>query len=67
MGKGRRQRVLPLWAETRTALVDWLSIRPAVQDRYLFLNVRGQAMTRQVLTIVYSDRNCLKSNLIRYF
>ena len=47
MGKGRRQRVLPLWAETRTALVVWLSIRPAVQDRHLFLNASGQAMTRQ--------------------
>ena len=47
MGKGRRQRVLPLWAETRTALVDWLNIRPTVEDRHLFLNARGRAMPRQ--------------------
>ena len=27
-GKGRRERVLPLWKETRAALRDWL-LRPA--------------------------------------
>ena len=47
MGKGRRLRILPLWAETRTAFVDWLNIRPTAQDCHLFLNARGQAMTRQ--------------------
>lgn len=29
MGKGRRERVLPLWRETKTALRAWLAIRPA--------------------------------------
>lgn len=47
MGKGRRQRILPLWNETRTALVDWLNVRFATQERHLFLNARGLAMTRQ--------------------
>lgn len=47
MGKGRRQRVLPLWNETRATLADWLNVRPAVESRHLFLNARKQAMTRQ--------------------
>ena len=28
MGKGRRERVLPLWKETATAIRAWVSIRP---------------------------------------
>ncbi len=44
-GKGRRERELPLWKETRSVLRDWLAIRPDPADR-LFLNARGQAMSR---------------------
>ena len=47
MGKGRRARVLPLWKETASALGAWLSIRPEVPDRHLFLNALGQGMTRR--------------------
>ena len=47
MGKGRRERVLPLWKETRSVLRDWLSIRPHVADQHLFLNARKSAMTRR--------------------
>ena len=46
MGKGRRERVLPLWDETRSTLADWLNIRPAVKDNHLFLNARGTAISR---------------------
>ena len=45
-GKGRRERVLPLWQETRSALRDWLSVRPDTGHDHLFLNARGKAMTR---------------------
>ena len=45
-GKGRRERVLPLWQETRSALRDWLSVRPDTGHDHLFLNARGDAMTR---------------------
>ena len=45
MGKGRRERELPLWKETRTILDHWLNIRPTVKSRYLFLNARGEAMS----------------------
>jgi integrase/recombinase XerD len=46
IGKGRRERRLPLWRETTTALKAWLAIRPSGVDRELFLNRRGRAMTR---------------------
>ena len=46
MGKGRRQRVLPLWKETAKALRDWLKVRGEPQSAALFPNARGGAMTR---------------------
>lgn len=45
-GKGRRQRILPLWKETRTVMRDWLAVRPACRSDHLFLNARGRAMSR---------------------
>ena len=45
-GKGRRQRILPLWKETRTVIRDWLAVRPACRSDHLFLNARGGAMSR---------------------
>ena len=47
IGKGRRERILPLWKETRRALRDWLAIRPKSADRHLFLNAMGTGMTRR--------------------
>jgi integrase/recombinase XerD len=46
VGKGRRERVLPLWKETIVAIKAWLKVRPASTAPELFLNARGQAMTR---------------------
>ena len=45
MGKGRRERELPLWKATRTVLNQWLDVRPPVTNRYMFLNTRGRAMS----------------------
>jgi len=45
-GKGRRERCLPLWKETATALRAWLSVRGTVLVPELFLNARGVPMTR---------------------
>jgi integrase/recombinase XerD len=45
-GKGRRERRLPLWRETTTALKRWLRVRPHGPSRHLFLNDRGGALTR---------------------
>jgi len=41
IGKGRRERILPLWKETRRALRDWLAIRPDSADRHLFPQCHG--------------------------
>jgi integrase/recombinase XerD len=46
MGKGRRERVLPLWKETATVLRDWLHVRGESQGTALFVNARGDLMTR---------------------
>ena len=45
-GKGRRERRLPLWKQTRAVLRDWLAVRPAGPSEHLFLNSRGFAMSR---------------------
>ena len=45
-GKGRRERSLPLWKITATALRAWLAIRGPAPTPELFLNARGQTMTR---------------------
>jgi len=45
-GKGRKQRYLPLWKETASALRAWLAVRGTVFAPELFVNARGEAMTR---------------------
>ncbi len=45
-GKGRRERCLPLWKETTSALRAWLAVRGRVLVPELFPNARGQPMTR---------------------
>ena len=46
MGKGRRERVLPVWGIAKPVLREWLAIRPNGPDDHLFLNSRGRGMTR---------------------
>lgn len=46
LGKGRRERVLPLWEDTRMALNTWLEVRPKEGSSHVFLNARGEAMSR---------------------
>ena len=45
IGKGRRERELPLWKETRAVLNDWLDVRPPVNNGHLFLNSRGRPIS----------------------
>ena len=47
LGKGRRERVLPLWKDTRSLLRHWLAVRPKTTALNLFVNVRAEPMTRQ--------------------
>jgi integrase/recombinase XerD len=46
LGKGRRERCLPLWKETAADLRAWLAIRADVRVPELFVNATGAVMTR---------------------
>jgi site-specific recombinase XerD len=46
LGKGRRERALPLWRETTTVLRAWLAQRPSGPSTEVFLNSQGHALTR---------------------
>ena len=46
MGKGRRERILPLWKETATTIAVWLKVRVPHRDPELFLSAAGRALTR---------------------
>jgi len=46
MGKGRRERVLPLWKETTQCLRAWMVVRSCCEVPELFLNRHGVGMTR---------------------
>ena len=46
MGKGRRERVLPLWKETAHALRAWHAVRGAPRCQAFFLSLRGVLLTR---------------------
>jgi site-specific recombinase XerD len=45
-GKGRRERSLPLWKITTTALRAWLAVRGTVPAPEVFVGARGQPLTR---------------------
>ncbi len=45
-GKGRKERCLPLWKETASALRAWLTIRGEILIPELFANARGEPLTR---------------------
>ena len=45
-GKGRRERCLPLWKVTATALRAWLGVRGTPPAPEVFVSARGQPLTR---------------------
>src|SRR5262245_18547650 len=45
-GKGRRERALPLWKTTASAIRAWLAVRGHVPALELFVNARGQPLSR---------------------
>jgi integrase/recombinase XerD len=45
-GKGRRERALPLWNTSVTAVRAWLAVRGTVSAPELFVNARGEPMSR---------------------
>lgn len=46
VGKGRRERCLPLWKETANDLKRWITIRGDVQTPELFVNANDTAIGR---------------------
>jgi site-specific recombinase XerD len=46
MGKGRRERCLPLWKAVAADLRAWLTVRGELRVPELFVNAEGDAMTR---------------------
>jgi integrase/recombinase XerD len=45
-GKGRKERRVPLWRSTTRLLSSWLSDNPGTNERPMFPNRQGQALTR---------------------
>jgi integrase/recombinase XerD len=46
LGKGRRERTLPLWKTTAAALRPWLAVRGQVAAPEVFINARGEPLSR---------------------
>lgn len=46
LGKGRKERCLPLWKDTARDLRAWLSVRGDLRVPELFVNAQGDPMTR---------------------
>jgi integrase/recombinase XerD len=46
LGKGRRERALPLWKPTTAALRAWLAVRGTVATPEVFVNARGEPLSR---------------------
>ena len=46
LGKGRKERTLPLWKETAADMRAWLAVRGDTPAFELFINARGLPMTR---------------------
>lgn len=46
IGKGRKERALPLWRQAATDLRAWLAVRGELATPELFVNARDQPMTR---------------------
>ena len=52
MGKGRRERILPLWKETRLSIEAWLRLRDPDGDPELFHNRAGRRMSRWGFSVI---------------
>lgn len=46
LGKGRKERALPVWKQTAADLRAWLAVRGEARVPELFLNARAEPMTR---------------------
>ena len=51
-GKGRKERILPLWKEVGDSLRAWLAIRGNGQAPEVFLNARNEPLTRSGVAFI---------------
>jgi site-specific recombinase XerD len=51
-GKGSRHRVVPLNADARKAITDYLAVRPKVTDDHLFISQRGTGLKEQAVELM---------------
>jgi integrase/recombinase XerD len=56
LGKGRKERCLPLWKETAADLRAWLTVRGKLPVPELFVNAEAAAMTRAGFEYVLNKR-----------
>jgi integrase/recombinase XerD len=64
LGKGRRERIIPLWKETAGALRAWLTVRPeSAKSPELFLNAQGISMTRSGFKYILSKYVTIASDV----
>jgi site-specific recombinase XerD len=61
LGKGRRERCLPLWKETAADLRAWLAVRGTPPVPELFVNAAGTAMTRAGFEYILDKYVCAAS------
>lgn len=58
LGKGRKERCLPLWKETTADLRAWMAVRGAMLVPELFVNAEGTAMTRAGFEYILDKHVC---------
>jgi site-specific recombinase XerD len=58
LGKGRKERCLPLWKETAADLRAWLAVRGSVPVPELFVNAEAAAMTRAGFEYILDKHVC---------
>jgi site-specific recombinase XerD len=46
LGKGRRERVLPIWKTSAAALRAWLAVRGTITTPEVFVSARGEPLSR---------------------
>jgi integrase/recombinase XerD len=58
LGKGRRERCLPLWKDVAADLRAWMAVRGAPPVPELFVNAEGTAMTRAGFEYILDKHVC---------
>jgi integrase/recombinase XerD len=58
IGKGRKERSLPLWKETTTDLRAWLAVRGPARVPEVFVNAEGATMTRAGFEYILDKDTC---------